>query len=519
MSAPDTAVAFLGTTKVDAKESSDGSGPLAAPTQHVGEVVPLKATKVAADSADFRRWSSRHLRFLLGVDAFAGLIAVAVAIMLPPSLRPDGVTSWALLGAVGIAAWPLWIASTRGYRRHQLGVGGSEIYPVLRAMVIVVFIAALPTAWFGLQGLFASVSVAAPAAATASIGARFWSQRHLRRTQQSGGNLRRVIVVGSAESVRDLADAVERDRRMGMKIAGVCVPTDDMQRARELGLPVVGDLDHVASVTQDLDCHAVAVAGSDATRHSFLRRLAWSLEGVDAELLVHPGLVDIARPRMQIQPFAGLPFVHVEQPHFTGWTKRVKRLLDVVLTGVGLVLISPLLLLIALLIKLDDRKGPVIFRQTRVGIDGKTFTMYKFRSMCTDAERRLAELAARNEGAGPLFKMTDDPRITRVGRFLRRYSLDELPQLFNVIGGSMSLVGPRPSLPSEVDAYPEQQVYRRLKVMPGLTGLWQVSGRSLLSWEESVRLDLWYVENWSIGLDLQILFRTAHAVLAKRGAF
>jgi exopolysaccharide biosynthesis polyprenyl glycosylphosphotransferase len=191
--------------------------------------------------------------------------------------------------------------------------------------------------------------------------------------------------------------------------------------------------------------------------------------------------------------------------------------MDLVITGIGLLMISPLLGLIAILIKIDDR-GPVIFKQTRIGIDGKPFTMLKFRSMCTDAEEKLAALKAQNEGAGPLFKMENDPRITRVGRILRKYSLDELPQLFNVLAGSMSLVGPRPPLKSEVDEYADP-VRRRLKVVPGLTGLWQVSGRSLLSWEESVRLDLRYVENWSIGLDLLILFKTAYAVLAKRGAF
>jgi lipopolysaccharide/colanic/teichoic acid biosynthesis glycosyltransferase len=169
-------------------------------------------------------------------------------------------------------------------------------------------------------------------------------------------------------------------------------------------------------------------------------------------------------------------------------------------------------------IKLDDRRGPVFFRQTRVGIDGKLFTMWKFRSMVVDAEQRLTQLRDQNEGAGPLFKIEEDPRITRIGHFLRKYSLDELPQLFNVLAGSMSLVGPRPPLQSEVDAYADH-IRRRLKVIPGLTGLWQVSGRSMLSWEESVRLDLRYVENWSMLLDLQILWKTAFAVLAKKGAF
>jgi exopolysaccharide biosynthesis polyprenyl glycosylphosphotransferase len=235
------------------------------------------------------------------------------------------------------------------------------------------------------------------------------------------------------------------------------------------------------------------------------------------EILVHPGLVEVAGPRMHIRPHVGLPLLHVEQPHFTGWRRFVKRATDVLLTGIGLIIISPLMAAIALAIKINDG-GPVIFRQTRVGLDGSTFTMYKFRSMHLDAEARIAELRAQNPEMGVLFKLQNDPRITTVGKFLRKFSLDELPQLFNVLRGSMSLVGPRPPLPAEVDSY-EDHTRRRLLVTPGLTGLWQVSGRSLLSWEESVRLDLRYVENWTLTLDLLIMWKTFYAVLAKRGAF
>jgi exopolysaccharide biosynthesis polyprenyl glycosylphosphotransferase len=207
----------------------------------------------------------------------------------------------------------------------------------------------------------------------------------------------------------------------------------------------------------------------------------------------------------------------VEQPHFTGWRRFIKRAADITLTGFGLVVISPVLAIIALAIKLSDG-GPVIFRQTRVGLDGSIFTMFKFRSMHLDAEERLAELRAQNPNVGVMFKLESDPRVTRVGRVLRKYSLDELPQLINVLVGHMSLVGPRPPLQSEVNIY-EDHARRRLLVTPGLTGLWQVSGRSLLSWEETVRLDLRYVENWTFTLDLLIIWKTFFAVVAKRGAF
>jgi exopolysaccharide biosynthesis polyprenyl glycosylphosphotransferase len=247
-----------------------------------------------------------------------------------------------------------------------------------------------------------------------------------------------------------------------------------------------------------------------------LRELAWSLEGAGVELLVDPGLVEVAGPRLHIRPLMGFPLLHVEEPHFTGWRRLVKRATDVVLTSVGLVIISPVILGIAAVVKLQDG-GPVIFRQTRIGRGGKPFMMLKFRSMVVDAEDRKLDLMASNEGKGGLFKLSNDPRVTRLGRILRNFSLDELPQLFNVLGGSMSLVGPRPHLASELAQMPSESSRRSL-VTPGLTGLWQVSGRSDLEGDDAVRLDLRYVENWSFTLDLQILWKTIFAVLAKHGA-
>jgi exopolysaccharide biosynthesis polyprenyl glycosylphosphotransferase len=279
---------------------------------------------------------------------------------------------------------------------------------------------------------------------------------------------------------------------------------------------VIGSLGQVPQVVRTMGCDAVAVTSDDATRHNYLRELAWSLEGAGVELLVDPGLVEVAGPRLHIRPLMGFPLLHVEEPHFTGWRRLVKRASDLVLTSVGLLIISPLMLCIAALVKLEDG-GPVIFRQNRVGRGGELFTMLKFRSMVVDAENCKADLMARNEGNGGLFKLRDDPRITRVGKILRDFSLDELPQLFNVLTGSMSLVGPRPHLASELAQMPREAVRRSL-VTPGLTGLWQVSGRSDLEGDDAVRLDLRYVENWSLTLDLLILWKTASAVLARRGA-
>ena len=219
---------------------------------------------------------------------------------------------------------------------------------------------------------------------------------------------------------------------------------------------------------------------------------------------------------MHIRPLIGFPLVHVEEPHFAGRRRILKRTTDIVLSSIGLVVASPLLLGIAAAVKVQDG-GPAIFRQTRVGRGGELFTMLKFRSMVIDAEARKEELVPLNEASGGLFKLRSDPRVTRLGKILRDFSLDELPQLFNVLRGSMSLVGPRPHLIHELAQMPQEAVRRSL-VTPGLTGLWQISGRSDLAAEDSIRLDLRYVENWSLTLDLLILLRTASAVLARRGA-
>ena len=470
----------------------------------------------------FVAWSRRYLAVLAGTDGVIGAAATVV-----PAAISDTLRQWPyalpVLALVGMLVWPAAIALRHGYRRGQIGVGLDELRAVMRAGAVVVVASALPAGLIGTSlnneftfyALLKLVVVAVPLAVVLSLGARAVARQGLQRLQQQGRGIRNVVVVGSFEGAQQLSERIGQEP-CGMRVVGVCLPTAELPRPVMYDVPVLGTLAQVADVVQALGCDAVAVTSDDATRFRYLRELAWSLEGAGVELLVDPGLVEIAGPRMRIRPLIGFPLLHVEQPHFTGWRRLLKRATDLVLASLGLVVAAPLLLAIAVAVKVSDG-GPVIFRQTRVGRGGETFTMFKFRSMVVDAEARKADLVSLNEASGALFKMSFDPRVTRLGSFLREFSLDELPQLFNVLNGSMSLVGPRPHLAAELAQMPQEAVRRSL-VTPGLTGLWQISGRSNLAAEDSIRLDLRYVENWSLALDLLILVKTASAVLSRRGA-
>jgi exopolysaccharide biosynthesis polyprenyl glycosylphosphotransferase len=322
--------------------------------------------------------------------------------------------------------------------------------------------------------------------------------------------------VGHADVVADLAAMLRRDTHHGLAAVAACVLGPDVPSMIS-GLPVVGGLGNVFDVVELTGADTVAVLACPEMSGARLRDLAWALEKTDTDLCVAPALLDVAGPRTTIRPIAGLPLLHMDHPEFSGTWWLIKSAFDRAAAALVLLAVLPLLVALAAAIKLDD-SGPVLFRQTRIGKDGKPFTLYKFRTMVVDAEQRLPEMTALNEGDGLLFKIRKDPRITRAGEWLRRRSLDELPQLFNVVIGEMSLVGPRPALPIEADAY-GHHVRRRLAVKPGITGLWQVSGRSDLSWDEAVRLDVRYVENWSFVLDLQILWKTWSAVMHGDGAY
>jgi exopolysaccharide biosynthesis polyprenyl glycosylphosphotransferase len=325
-----------------------------------------------------------------------------------------------------------------------------------------------------------------------------------------------VIAVGHAPAVADLIATLRRDKFNGLSVVGACLAGRSM--LNEIAqVPVFGGLGNVSAAVSQLGADTVAVLACPEMSGIRLRELAWELEETGTDLCVAPALIDVAGPRTTIRPVAGLPLLQLDHPELAGGKQVIKAMFDRAAAGLALVMLAPLFVVIALAIRLDDR-GPVFFMQTRVGRDGQTFRLFKFRTMVVDAEQRRLELEALNEGAGVLFKMRKDPRVTKVGAALRRWSLDELPQLFNVVIGDMSLVGPRPALPKEVARYGDH-MRRRLVVKPGITGLWQVSGRSGLSWEESFRLDLRYVDNWSMMLDVQILWKTFSAVVRGSGAY
>jgi exopolysaccharide biosynthesis polyprenyl glycosylphosphotransferase len=459
---------------------------------------------------------ARYVMVAVASDLVAALASVAgaQAIGLEGHLQP---TRPALvLFALG---WVLAVFLTHGYEHGALGAGNEEFRSLPHAGLIVMAVIAFASYAFALEAARGLVVVAVPAAVVIAAFGRYGIRRAVHHQRARGRCMRTVVAVGRERAVLELVRQLRRERHCGMEVRAACVPDPELADAlREEGIAVMGDLTQVRETVQALGADAVAVTSSSDTAPAYLRRLSWDLEGSGVELLVAPGLMEVAGPRMHMRPFIGLPLLHVDEPAFTGFKRMVKGALDRFGAGVAICLLAPVLALIAAAIRLDS-PGPVLFRQVRIGQGGREFTMLKFRTMVVDAEERRAELLGQNQNAdGLLFKIADDPRVTRSGRLLRRFSLDEIPQLFNVLGGRMSLVGPRPPLPAEVALY-DDSVRRRLLVKPGLTGLWQVSGRSDLTWDESVRLDLRYVENWSLLLDVLIVWKTVFAVVRARGAY
>jgi len=326
------------------------------------------------------------------------------------------------------------------------------------------------------------------------------------------------LALGGHATVRELAASLGREPESGLQIVGACVPGGRTSRQPMPGdVPVVGSLASVASAVKAVRADVVAVTASQGLTATTLRQLSYELEGTGVELLVSPSLTNVTGNRITIRPIAGVPLLHVDEPELEGARRLVKATFDRGLAALALLLLAPVLTVLALAVRVTS-PGPAFFRQERVGRDGTTFRLWKLRTMTADAEERKQELMHLNEHDGVLFKIRQDPRITPVGRRLRSWSLDELPQLVNVVLGHMSLVGPRPPLQSEVANY-AGHARRRLLVKPGITGLWQISGRSDLSWEETVRLDLQYVESWSLGLDVLIILKTVSSVLTSRGAY
>ncbi|GAA0572317.1 sugar transferase [Actinomadura livida] len=467
-------------------------------------------------------WSGSYRRKAGYLDFLSMLAAGVIAFVLRfPGVPTELNAPYVALTVVLPMVWLPTLMLCRAYQPRYVGVGYEEFHRVLRAGFILTATVAIVAYATKTEVARGYVVMALPLGTFLNLMARYRLRKWLHKKRWNGECMRRVVAVGHRTSVADLIKVLRQKRYHGMDIAAVCLPpalaSGDDAVAEVEGVPVMGDFSQAAAVADRIGADSVAVLACPEMDGVALRRLAWQIERDDVELVVAPALMDVTGPRISIRPVSGLPLLHVEHPELDGGRKVFKGLFDRTAALAGLVLLSPLLLVVAVLIKTTS-SGPVLFRQARVGRGGREFTVLKFRTMVQDAEQRKVELLERNENDGVLFKIREDPRITRVGRWLRRYSLDELPQLINVLRGEMSLVGPRPPLPEEVAQY-GGDVYRRLVVKPGLTGLWQVSGRSDLSWEESVRLDLRYVDNWTLALDLQIMWKTWSAVFRGSGAY
>lgn len=463
-----------------------------------------------------------YVRSLVVLDTTVLTIAVLVGYVARfGDDAPGGSKIPYVLVAPGLVlAWLVSLRVLRCYDDRVLGYGADEYRRVGTASLRL-------AGGIAIAGYIADVGVSRGflgiSFAVGMLGlelARFAARKRLHRARSEGaGWSRKVLVVGDTAHVLELVHTLRREPYAGYQVVGACIPDALLAPvAQRLGdVPVVGSFRGIPEAATAIGADTVAVTASGELTATRLRRLGWQLEGTGIDLVVAPALTDVAGPRIHTRPVAGLPLIHVEAPEFRGARKLVKGFVDRAVSSVALTLLLPLLAAIALAIKVDSR-GPVLFRQTRVGQGGREFGVYKFRTMVVNADALLAALAVRNETDGLMFKMRDDPRVTRIGRLLRKWSLDELPQLVNVLLGHMSLVGPRPPLPSEVARY-DGDVARRLLVKPGMTGLWQVSGRSDLSWEDGIRLDLYYVENWSLAADLTILWKTFGAVVNSRGAY
>ena len=430
---------------------------------------------------------------------------------------PDVSGHLVVAGPMVLLAWLVLLGALGSYSTRELGAGTQEYTRVLHASLLTAGLTGVGCymAKFELsRGFFVlTFSIGLPLL----ILNRFLLRRALQLGRRRGHFLQRVLISGRPDHIDEVGRVLQRERWLGYEIVGALTPPVHLDEETDSGIPVFGNTDDLVKYCTTGEVDTVFLADGALTSSGQMRQIVWDLEHEGVQVVVAPSIANVSRERVRIRPVGGLPLVHIDPPSAAQATRWGKRIFDIAGAFVLIVLSAPVFLWSALAIKLHDG-GPVLFRQTRIGQNGREFPCLKFRSMVPDAERRLSELHEDSGYTTGLFKMKQDPRITRPGRWLRRYSLDELPQLFNVLYGDMSLVGPRPPLPSEVAHYTDD-TRRRLRVRPGMTGLWQVSGRSDLSWSEAVRLDLYYVDNWSMLQDLNILAKTLGAVMGSRGAY
>lgn len=464
-----------------------------------------------------RSWTGTYQHNAMVIDGCAGFAAglIALAARYSHGHIPTFYLSFTLALPV---IWVASVALARGYDARVIGIGADEFRRVGNVGLGLGLVVAIASYVAKAQLSRGYMLVALPSALLLDLTGRYWLRKRLHQMRRLGMGMRRVVAVGHPQDVASLITELRRVPHHGLCVVAACLVGKTAGRSPTIAnVPVSGGLSDVVHSVRRLNADTVAVLACPELNGIPLRRLSWELEKTRTELCLAPALLDVAGPRTRVRAVAGLPLLYVDHPDLTGARQVLKTLFDKSVAASVLIVLAPLLLAIAALVRLEDG-GPIIFHQVRMGKDGQPFRLYKFRTMRPGAELQKAALVALNEGSGVLFKIRNDPRITRIGTQLRRWSLDELPQLVNVLLGEMSLVGPRPALPEEVARYGDL-VRRRLVVRPGITGLWQVSGRSALPWEETVRLDLHYVENWSLALDLQILWKTVSAVVRGHGAY
>ncbi|MBA4022775.1 MAG: polyprenyl glycosylphosphotransferase [Gordonia sp.] len=476
-----------------------------------------------------KTWADAYVKRVQLIDIAIIVVSVLGAQQIrfgfPSVIDPVGrfSTPGIVVSAGFVLAWVVALRVVQSTDRRIVGSGAEEYSRIVRASFAVFGLLAMVDLLFKWDVARGLLAIALPAGTLGLLAARWLVRWKLAKGRRNRQNLNQVLVVGSPNSAAPLIRHLDRNPALGLEVVGLCVPPGHPARHRDAvviggrDLAVFGDCTDARDGVAQSGATAVAVTCAETLGHSVMRELSWDLEGMHVDLLVAPGVADVAGPRMLVRPVAGLPLLHIDKPRYEGANKFFKAAFDRVGAAFILLLLSPVMVGCALAIKFNSR-GPVFYRAERIGLNNEPFQMWKFRTMVDGADKQKLALADQNEGSGVLFKMRDDPRVTSIGRVLRRYSLDELPQLLNVFVGSMSLVGPRPPLRSEVEQY-SSLVTRRMLVRPGMTGLWQVSGRSDLDWDESVRLDLSYVENWSIMQDAMILWRTLKAVVRSEGAY
>lgn len=496
---------------------------LSAPEQAERLALPTAAPVTTADAGavptradvDTSVWRRRYALILTVSDLVAVLVAVFGTQLALSAITGQGLSplAWGVLVLLAVG-WMcvLAITDTRSFR--VVGSGSTEFKRVWDASFALLATATIATFLFGLDIGRSLVLLSLPVGVSLLFIERALWRQWLKAARRNGQYSARVLVVGAGPSVNQVVRDFVRSPQSGYRVVGVCMPTGEVGATMEgTDIPIMGTTAAISGALEATGADTVVVTGADDLPPDKVKEISWALEAGKQHLLLAPSITDIAGPRIHTRPAAGLPLIHVETPRFTNSQRIIKRSFDIVVSSIFIVLLLPVFAVIAAVVKLTSA-GPVLYRQERVGHNGEPFHMLKFRSMRMGADAELAQLLA-DQGTSeqPLFKIKDDPRITPVGRVLRKYSLDELPQLFNAWGGSMSLVGPRPQIAAEVALY-SSAARRRLLVRPGLTGLWQVSGRSTLDWEQTVRLDLYYVENWSLLGDVSILLRTVKAVVA-----